>query len=201
MKPVASTYDDMFFREHIAGADEYRRVANCINSVLGPLAGLSVLDVGCGSGECLERLGELGAKILGIEGSETALKYSKIPHHTQIMDIRAYVKEQRPSSICFDLVYSTEVAEHLPESAADTFVDLLCDHAKSTIFLTAAPPGQEGHEHINLQPFEYWISKLNDRGWKLNWALTSKMREELGSSRGPQWQVWYRNNALVFRNN
>jgi 2-polyprenyl-3-methyl-5-hydroxy-6-metoxy-1,4-benzoquinol methylase len=50
----------------------------------------------------------------------------------------------------FDLVISLEVAEHLPESAADAFIDSLVRHGDVILF-SAAIPFQGGHRHINEQ--------------------------------------------------
>ena len=51
----------------------------------------------------------------------------------------------------FDLVQSLEVGEHLPKSAADTFVETLVKHGDVVLF-SAASVGQGGHDHINEQP-------------------------------------------------
>jgi 2-polyprenyl-3-methyl-5-hydroxy-6-metoxy-1,4-benzoquinol methylase len=55
----------------------------------------------------------------------------------------------------FDLVVSLEVAEHLPASAADQFVNTLVKHGKKILF-SAAIPGQGGQDHLNEQWPDYW---------------------------------------------
>jgi hypothetical protein len=45
-----------------------------------------------------------------------------------------------PSDYITDIALSTEVAEHLPKSYADHFVDTLCSIANN-IVITAAEPG------------------------------------------------------------
>ena len=54
----------------------------------------------------------------------------------------------------FDLVQSLEVAEHLPKTSAERFVQTLVTHGTRVLF-SAAIPGQGGENHINEQPLEY----------------------------------------------
>jgi hypothetical protein len=77
-----------------------------------------------------------------------------------------------------DVAISTEVAEHLPEQCADRFVDALLAMAKRAIILTAAVPSGGGTDHVNEQPNEYWIAKLEKRGARLDAELTRRWRSE-----------------------
>ena len=56
---------------------------------------------------------------------------------------------------------SLEVAEHLPDEAADAFVGNLVNAAEVVLF-SAAIPGQKGVHHINEQPSYYWREKFNN---------------------------------------
>ena len=98
----------------------------------------------------------------------------------------------------FDLVLCIEVAEHLPESAADVLCDTITKHCGELLIFTAAPPGQTGDGHINCQPKQYWLDKLLERhliflpeetmfistGWKS--ILGKKM-------------PWLHNNIMMFQ--
>jgi len=76
-----------------------------------------------------------------------------------------------------DVTMSLEVAEHLPPSVADGFVELLVNSAPTVVF-TAAPPGQGGVDHVNEQPRGYWIEKFEGHGYAMNDALTRTWRRE-----------------------
>lgn len=94
-----------------------------------------------------------------------------------------------------DVVVSLEVAEHLQESAADSYMDLLC-RLGPRLVLTAATPGQGGTGHVNEQPNEYWIRKLRDRSFLLDESLTRRLRDA--------WRTggtadFYHKNLMVFR--
>jgi hypothetical protein len=75
----------------------------------------------------------------------------------------------------YDLVISLEVAEHLSERAADTFVQSLVDAGKIILF-AAAVPGQDGLGHINEQWPSYWENKFQQHGYKCYDLIRGKMQ-------------------------
>jgi 2-polyprenyl-6-hydroxyphenyl methylase/3-demethylubiquinone-9 3-methyltransferase len=81
-----------------------------------PLAGLTVLDVGCGGGLLSEPLARLGAKVTALDASDTNIKVARI-HADQsglIIDYRCQSAEDlADSGAQFDLVVSMEVVEHV----------------------------------------------------------------------------------------
>ena len=62
----------------------------------------------------------------------------------------------------FDLVLSLEVAEHLPEECAATFVESLIGLG-SVILFSAAIPFQGGTHHVNEQWSNYWVKNFQER--------------------------------------
>ena len=124
----------------------------------------SVLDLGCGQGVWLASWVRLGAKdVQGIDGPYVDQERLHIPKERfQGRDLARPVDLGRH----FDLVQSLEVAEHLPQSAAEQFVDSLVRHGPLVLF-SAATPGQGGENHINEQPWEYWREKFAARGYEV----------------------------------
>ena len=92
-----------------------------------PLAGLSVLDVGCGGGLLSEALARLGGDVTGIDASEPAVEVAAA-RGTQLrlqrgsLRYRAASPEQLAGER-FDLVVASEVLEHAAD--AGEFVGLL----------------------------------------------------------------------------
>lgn len=137
-----------------------------------------VIDVGCGTGRLLDELRSRDVRGFGLELSEAALEICR----ERGLDVRRFdleVDDPDPTWRA-DVVVSTEVAEHLPEAVADRFVDLL-GAVSDRIVLTAAQPGTgAGTDHVNEQPHEYWIEKLDSRGfaylgaqsdaWRTRWS-------------------------------
>jgi 2-polyprenyl-6-hydroxyphenyl methylase/3-demethylubiquinone-9 3-methyltransferase len=88
---------------------------------LKPLAGLSLLDIGCGAGLLAEPLARLGAIVTGIDPGSTNIGVAMAHANGQGLSIdyrpigaEALAKEGR----LFDAVLAMEVVEHVPNRAA-----------------------------------------------------------------------------------
>jgi trans-aconitate methyltransferase len=150
-----------------------------------------VVDVGCGPGMILHRLWARDVEVSGLEGSRHCRAYA---HE----NIREFIKKanivSHPDIVFCDLVICTEVAEHLDEKDAPTLVRLLCS-AMCPIVFTAAPPGQDGHHHVNCQPPEYWITMFEDRGAFHDVVATEELQARWG---GLQRLSHMTRNVMVF---
>lgn len=96
-----------------------------------------------------------------------------------------------------DLVLCLEVAEHLPESAADTLCDALAAATGDRLVFSAATPGQGGAGHINEQPGEYWAAKLGARGLEIDMPRSILLRARWRAEAPEAW--WYGKNVRVWR--
>lgn len=81
-----------------------------------PLAGLTVLDIGCGGGILSESMARLGASVHGIDVAERNIvvarqhaRQSKLPIDYQFVDVEALVDAGRR----YDIVLNMEVVEHV----------------------------------------------------------------------------------------
>lgn len=154
----------------------------------------TVIDVGCGSGALLVELRKLGIRrLLGLDCADAGLDIAR----ARSLDVRKFdiTADRWTSAARFDVAVSMETAEHLPASAADRYVELLCLLAPVVIF-TAAHPGQGGIGHFNEQPPEYWMELFKTHGFRLVEKTTA------------DWQtVWaaagvanfYTRNLMVFQ--
>jgi hypothetical protein len=91
----------------------------------------------------------------------------------------------------FDLVVSLEVAEHLPEECANTFVESLTRLGPVVLF-SAAIPHQDGANHINCQWPEYWAERFDEKDYVVIDCLRRKIW------RNENVAKWYRQNILMF---
>ena len=156
------SYDKAFF----SMADQTAAVSanGLIRALAEELPVSSVLDVGCGRGVWLEQwLRHGAADVLGVDGPYIDARMLHVPASSFLA---RDVSQPFLLGRHFDLVQSLEVAEHLPEASAETFIDNLTRHG-SLILFSAAIPGQGGEHHVNEQPWEYWRAKFYARGFEL----------------------------------
>jgi hypothetical protein len=149
----------------------------------------SVVDIGCGKGHNLSWFKSMNIDICGIEGHPDAIKDSVIPGNVVMHDFT-----QGPMTLDkrYDLALSTEFVEHVENIYENNWMSVLenCD-----LFLMChAVPGQGGHHHVNEQPSEYWIEKIEAKGFKHNQELSTLFRNT--TSRIPC--KWGRNTLLFF---
>jgi SAM-dependent methyltransferase len=148
----------------------------------------SVVDVGCGVGAWLAEFSKNGVSdIVGYDGGDIASDQLRIPANCfQTVDLTNF----RPPGRRFDIAVSLEVAEHLPESAADGFVRTLVSLSDIIVF-SAAIPGQMGTDHINEQPLSYWREKFSTHSY----SFYDCIRPVIWKNERIEW--WYRQNTVV----
>ena len=165
-------YEDWYFRDNIA--DSLPMAKYIAPKIVEYLGVESVLDVGCATGHWLSCYESAGLEINGIEGTTNSIPHCLVDESkVTIHDLR----DPFDKTYNVDLVTSIEVAEHIEPEFADTYVDTLTKHNAQYIMMTAAPPGQGGHGHFNLQFKPYWIEKLQSKGYELFPEFEDKLYE------------------------
>lgn len=134
----------------------------------------SVVDFGCGLGHWLCVAQDMGvAEVLGLDGNAVADKLFKIDHSKYQ---RANFEQPVTLAKRYELAMTIEVAEHLPEAAAVTFVKTLTA-ASDVILFSAAAPYQGGCNHFNEQPTVYWAEIFARQGYVCFDILREKIWE------------------------
>jgi len=86
-----------------------------------PLAGLRVLDVGCGAGLLTEPLARLGGEIVGLEPEPGLVEVARLHAIEAGLDVRyepGTTDDVVATGRTFDLVTALEVIEHVPDPHA-----------------------------------------------------------------------------------
>lgn len=181
------------YYENIIEGPAVRSAGTMAGSIISEFKPERVVDVGCGTGALLEVLRDMGCEVFGLECSEEALKRCKVRR----LDVAKFDLEKDVFSEerSFDVAVSVEVAEHLPENAADRYVDLLT-RLSQVVIMTAAPPGQGGRDHVNERPSSYWIAKFRQRGFKYAEGISKRWQEDWKAAGNVE--SWYYRNLMIF---
>lgn len=180
-------YDKAFYEDQKDGS--YISAKEILPIIFNLVHFQSVVDIGCGVGTWLKACEELGVNdILGLDGPYVSEQMLRIPASKfQKSDLTKPITIARK----FDLVISLEVAEHLPEINAETFVESLTKLGSIVLF-SAAIPSQGGHNHVNEQWQSYWADKF----LKKDYVAIDCVRPLVWKKDTVEW--WYAQNILLF---
>jgi len=181
------SYDKKFFDAMPGTTASSARII--VPLVLDAIHPRSVVDVGCGAGTWLAAWREHGVEdILGVDGPWVKPNQLQIPaDRFRSADLVQPLDLNRT----FDLVMSLEVAEHLPATAAATFVETLTRLGPVVLF-SAAIPLQGGRHHLNEQWPEYWADLFEKRGFVAVDGIRKRIWEN------PGVEAYYAQNILLF---
>lgn len=190
--PLEYIYNDSFFsvaRHESVLENTPKVLAEIVFNFFRPK---TVVDFGCGCGIYLREFERLGAEVFGIDGSPAAERNLAIdPKKFQLADLTKsiYLPGRYDCAICF------EVAEHIPTSASLTLVDNVTRGSDLVVF-SSAHKGQGGHDHINEQDPEFWVTLFQKKGFEFLAGDTKKIRTALRDAGAIFWLV---DNIAVFR--
>lgn len=160
-------------REGLVGAPEWPT----LQAMLPPLAGLRVLDLGCGFGAFARWAGEMGAeRVLGVDLSQNMLDRARAEtHDSAVTYIQGDIEQLQREAASFDLVYSS-LALHYIES-----FDAVCGCVQHLL----APGG-----HFVFSVEHPIFTAPSNPGWQTDpggaaiWPLNQYLRE------GPRVTEW-----------
>ncbi|HCY35679.1 MAG: hypothetical protein DKM50_06790 [Candidatus Margulisiibacteriota bacterium] len=157
------------------------------------LSPTSVIDIGCGLGQWLYVFKQNGVnKILGVDGKHVP-KEKIMLKADEFFEFDLNNCENFSSQNKFNLAISLEVAEHLIEDKAHSFINMLTQLSNIIIF-SAAIPGQMGENHFNEQFPQYWINLFANKGY----SVLDPFRKKYWNS-NVNW--WYTQNMYLFIKN
>lgn len=179
---------------------EYPKMMNIIVKNLRPRI---IFDFGAGNG--ILALG-LNPRVvyIGLEGSMAGYNQSKVlleehNHKVFLKDLREEVTMFKNAEKYRDRVIgvSVECLEHIEEEYARTVVQNMVK-LSDTWVVTAAPPGQQGTQHVNCQPKEYWEGLFKEQGYRRDLYREEKIQDELNVVL-PTVRQYLSRNLIVFR--
>jgi hypothetical protein len=182
-----TSYDNSFYNQRRANTlPAAQKILSLVQQVI-PIS--SIADIGCGTGTWLSVALNAGAtKAYGFEGEwlrKDMLDDDKISLTN--LDLEKPLTLPEPVSLAMSL----EVAEHLSERRAESFVHDICSASNAVLF-GAAIPLQGGRGHINEQWQSYWATKFEAQGY----AAYDVIRPHVwGQTDIP---YWYQQNTILY---
>jgi len=154
----------------------------------------TVVDAGCAIGDLVQGFLELGVDAYGIEGSEAARDYLVVPEK------RIFWRDLRtPIDVgSFDLAVCFEVIEHIDERYEDVLLENLTSLSDAVV-CSIAGPGQKGHRHVNLKPYEYWEDKFLELGFERDAETEERLKHSWSRWRDTKGIKAYYGNLRCFQ--
>lgn len=153
----------------------------------------SLVDVGCGPCGMAHVAQRLNIRWFGIDGDPLVASLLKT-HGGLLWDFQ---KGTPPLKQDFDLAWCVEFLEHVEERYQPAYMGVF--KRCQVVICTAAPPGWEGHHHVNLRPQEYWHAVFSRNGFDFKPGLTAKLRRfstMKDTKRGPSFM---KNTGMVYK--
>lgn len=174
-----SDYDSI----DIGEKPQANNIAKWARTVINPNR---VVDIGCGPGTYVYSMIAEGIDAVGydldrrVEGKPNLINQS-------LFDVKD----------SGDLVMCIEVAEHVLPKDSQAVVDTLCNilEKDGTLLFTAACLGQDGTDHINCRPKEYWEHKFLEKGLIRSATLESQLINVIESD---SHMGWLPANLMIF---
>ncbi len=150
----------------------------------------SVIDVGCGAGHSVQFFKDLGCRVIGIDG---------VAQEDPDIIEWDFMKGPLMTNDEFDLAWSCEFVEHVPEQHVGNFMETF--KAAKIVLLTHSEPGQPGHHHVNSQASGFWLEQFDAAGFEFDPGLTIEARR-LAFQNDFYWSDdWYSENWWGFHVN
>ena len=142
-----------------------------------------VYDFGCGYGEYLKDIFELGIEAMGFEAHPNKIIYDNIKE----LDLSIPVTLEKNA----DISISLEVGEHIPVEFEQIFINNICNNTSNILILSWAIEGQSGNGHVNCRNNDYIISEMDKRGFIFDPSI-------LEIRKGFDQDCWFFNSLMLF---
>ena len=129
----------------------------------------TLLDVGCSTGGQVSLAIEQGWKAFGLEVDPRVIN-----GQANVALINCCVTPvifHHP----FDVVWSVEVAEHIPAMYEYKYLTTLVENCGKYLILTASQKEENMPLHVNCKPLDYWVEKIEGMGMQYNGKLYKEL--------------------------
>ena len=172
------SFYDVYWKQNKKKVTSWSYGINIVDNLLSNYEFESVLDAGCGSGDVVRYLLSKGYDAKGIELSDSVLK-----DFAGDMLKKGFVQQGSLMELPFkdnefDVVFSSEVLEHIDEEDIPKVVAELTRVSKKIIFLTISlrPSSNFNKYHINLKPRLWWENQFSQHSFTKEIEIRDKLQ-------------------------
>lgn len=168
-------YDAWYYNQPRARAymNHPRRAINLVD-MIARFAPSNVFEFGSGLGHIVQEARRRGIQIVGTETSDYAVRHSLCPK--AIIRIGEIPQNSLPfPDEAFDLVFSTEVMEHVSEINTMPVLRELHRICSRYALFTINTSDMTEPGHINMHPRGWWLKAFHDVGFAHNNSLWKEM--------------------------
>jgi 2-polyprenyl-3-methyl-5-hydroxy-6-metoxy-1,4-benzoquinol methylase len=156
-----AAYFDTYDPPYIEGAPYWTSFFSTLaDYIVLTVKPVTVLDVGCAKGFLVAALRARDVIATGIDVSSYAIDHA-------VKGAEGFIKQQdaaQPLEMRYSLITCIEVLEHMPEAAALTALDNMCERTAAILF-SSTPDDKIEPTYINVHPRYYWNSQFVERGF------------------------------------
>lgn len=136
----------------------------------------TMMDIGCGTGETLKWFTDHGVDGVGVEGLPWNVQRC-IERGAKQVFLHDFENGAWLGSGFVDLIWCADVVEHIDEKYVDGVLQTLQQGKVLAMCQGTEGNANDGWNHVNNQPEQYWVDKLASVGMIEDVAMTEKSRE------------------------
>ena len=141
-----------------------------ISTIMQHIQPNSFIDIGCGPGGMVNYVRKkYNIKVIGIDGDDSIVRDNE-----DFFIIHDYALSKYEPDLIYDLAWCVEFLEHVSIDHINNYFATFV--RTKNLFITHAPPGKKGYNHINCQNEDFWIDELTKIGFSVDWKLTKLIR-------------------------
>lgn len=182
-KSTLSFYDK-YWKQNKTNSAGWNYGINIVQNLINNYEFKTVLDAGCGSGDVVRCLIDHGYEARGIElSSEVLRNHASDLYKKNIVQQGSLLALPFPDN-SFDVVFSSEVLEHIPEMDIPFVASELNRVAKKVVFMTISlrPSSNFNLYHITLKPRKWWEQHFLNLGLKRDERVINSLQKKISGA-------------------
>lgn len=178
----------------------YRDMYRCISEVFNLNNINSFVDLGCATGHLIKNI-KINHPKIDVCGIEYFSYHKESNECSDLIRNNIIIKDLRDElsiNTKYDIVYSTEVAEHIDPLYSDNYMKNILNYAKDIVIMSWSA-GKVYSQHFNPLEYDEYLYYVNKFGLVKNEILTNKLLNSIKKKK--YIYPWYAASITIFNIN